>query len=594
MSMGLSASFSGLKISAKVKYFIFSAGIALTLLFQAMTLFSWPFHIVPSDTPVFRHFDELLWAIRLGSLWDNPAEVAPWPIAGGHPDFWANPHVMYSSWPAVRVGKFFGCSRQQIYDFVRLFSQLTLFGASLLVVRSVLRKHNFDWATLALGTCFWGGYLALDPGLAIMKPIASNVIGNTSGFMIAFDRIVSPSCDIVLFALATAAFLSMVNRFPMRWPQALIIGAALTLLNFLPPYYLLTAIIFFPVILAVRLSQRTYRDSIRSAGFRSMVALIVGVLPGIVIVALRAHALLTLPDLQAMQIRTNLLPSSTWDFGIFARTITCLTGLSLAVFALVLLWRKKRELPATLFLSIGWLLLAFITLNQHMLTGKEVQSFHLEWPCGFLLGVGIIIAVSEALGPRSMLLLGLIAMITAFGVRTAESSQTRKKFESWLSSDSSHVEIRPETLSKAKYLAEDIAESHHGSSVFLGPEEISPAIEYWTGLRPLKSHLIGIYPYSDAEIYSRFLWEAQLTGRPLTNVFKHVPASVVGSAWPYGLPASISRPPNWYAKQRESVYSALLKQASVDVTNRYQGPLEVLVIDKTPSGGYTYHVFGGR
>jgi len=516
----------------------------------------WPFQGF-FETPVFRHSDEISWAVRFARLCDHPMNAAPVPVAAYNGI--SNPHTMHSSLPFAIAAKVLQIPRHLTPSFLIPFQLICLWLACSLLVLSMLffieikeTKHRF------LISAAWGAFLALDPGLAALKPSIFFLLGKSqSAFSVGFDRTVSPSVDIVIFAISLASGLFLLRSafYPSfnapKWLVCLV-GFAAAYLGLLPPYFPITGALFLTTIfLHTAYLQKQHLQSSRI--LKQVLIAGIGAIPVIYLIAIKWQLVFQDANLSAMLARNYMLPTHEWSFVFFQKNTTLAVALAISLCALIAAFLHKVNPLSTW--PLLWIPLAFTAYNQHVITGKDVQASHFDAPLGFMLGCSMI-TIALTIFPKRALLIGLVAALSAFVIRIIEVDRVKARFSTWISSPESHVDIRPESIEKAREAASRAGEL---PSLFVAPKNLCLPFELFSGKTSVNNWLLTVYPVSDAEVYDRWVFQAQLTGESAEDIFP-LPKQTTLSLWTYGWPKTLKKPPSWLAGDRSKAYADLLEE----------------------------------
>ena len=571
-----------------IKFKIFLA-VVLASLSLWVDIISWPDRLPRSgsDTPVFRHKDEVMWAIRLQQMLKDSSLVAPWPAPPDGLAWYQNPHPMLVAWPFVRFAHEVGVrSPDNLVDFIRLASKIAFLGAACILIINLLRNSPVSVEDVFPCGILLGAYLATDPGLAHLKPLLSTLAGRgNNAFFIGFDRLVSPSLEIIVFTLALAALARL--TLPAKCHRGFAVGCGLcfSLLLTLPPYYLICFALLAALLgLSSMAIHRAGGNSLSKDG--RWVAAAIGCLPGLVYFVAKAASLANLPEVQEMFIRNWMLPSRALDLSILRRTWT-LGVACLLMGAGFLLWRKRPSI--WLALPMGWLAMALAAFNHQVLSGRELQNSHMERPLGLLLGVALVVVFSHAFR-RKLWLAAAGLLILAMASHLLVCAKTSREFEKakrdlhqdFLVSDSAFATARK------IYLTAPLEDA-----VFEAPDRLQLALQYVTGWRSLSPWLSSIYPFSDHQIWEGLVRRGRLTGESVEEVF---PTLNIGfqdgkdiSFWPYGVPLWFEHPRQWFEANRRSGLAQVRHQALAawEKECAYHGPFPLIVV--APTGNPLLH-----
>src|SRR2546430_1949332 len=205
------------------------------------------------EIPVFRHPDELFYACRLNENLGRTWNVSVWPVITENKPWYANPHIHWSAWPVMRVAEAVGIhDSNRLLHFFRWFTRVLLAAAGLCAIREILLGLEIERRLVFPCSLLLGGYLAMEPGLAHIKPFLGNLIGKgKNDSFVGFDRPVSPSSDIIFFTLAIWAGMRILRHPFAGRREQVIRGFVISILLLLSPWYPFTFVVAAAVILAV-------------------------------------------------------------------------------------------------------------------------------------------------------------------------------------------------------------------------------------------------------------------------------------------------------------------------------------------------------
>ena len=467
-----------------------------------------------------------------------------------------------------------------LVDAVRVFSKLGLFLVSTGLMVCLLRVLRKSWMEALSCGILLGGYLVTDPGLAHLKPIISNLYGKGhQAFYVGFDRPVSPSVDILYFAAALWMTLALVTlpQSKLRSPLLVAAGGVLSILLLAPPFYGITYGIFVGVVLISCLVVAPAET--RSCFVRLLPSfpwLLMGGLPAGLYFIGKTWLLLQSGVLDQMLIRVCMISTHAFDGSLFRRTFTIMVALGL-IFVAAALWRKSRHI--ILMVPLTWTAVALLAFNQQVITGRDLQNFHFEWTTGYLLGVSLCILL-VVLFEKRLFTASLLVFVGAFVVREAVITKNQRDFES-CRQPLFGEQLAPSTFEIAREINRRIGIT---GATFAAPRDLTLAIEYFSGWRPVAGINMFGYSYDNHEIWRRYVMQAALSGQLPVEVFLDYPKQEIlsrdQSYWYYGLPCWIAPPQIWFSKERQH-YLPIVRDAAQKALSkplRYDGPFPLVTI----------------
>lgn len=566
--------------------------IALLLLISGLIVSGlvWPFPfrgLRTGEIPIFRHPDELFYACRLNETLGQPWNVSVWPVVTRDKPWYANPHIHWSAWPVVRVAEVLGIhDGNRLLHFFRWFTRVLLAVAGICVVREILLGLEIERRLVVPCSVLLGGYLAMEPGLAHIKPFLGNLIGKgKNDSFVGFDRPVSPSSDILFFTAAIWAGLRSIRHpFASRTEQVLR-GFVISTLLLLSPWYPFTFAIAAAVVLGTSLLCSLDRRAAWKAFLLWLLKagpwLALGSLPVVTFCLIKAHALAVLGVTKEFLDRSGCHPTRQLDFLLFTRSSLMLIAL---VMCGIIAWTWDRKKSRWLALPLLWIVIAFVCFNHAVFLGMSLLNGHFEPPLGILLGLAIITTAMWLFRGRpfiaalALCCLGLVclAAVAKKSERDLQITfQQRPEFEP----------ILPATFSSASQLIASV--DLRGKNVaFIAPDSIELPIRFLTGWRPIHSFYLLMYPYSDEELWRSYVRYSALTGCPVDENFSMTPFPsspedvIDNSGWFYGLPPGVKPPPVWVASARRKYLPIVRQAATAELTKPlyYGGPLPLVVI----------------
>src|ERR1043166_748875 len=218
--------------------------IALILLVAGLLIAGlvWPNDLIGMRTgeiPVFRPPDELFYACRLNETLGHPWDISVWPVVTENKPWYANPHIHWSAWPVVRVAELVGIhDANRLLHFFRWFTRVLLAAVVICAIREILLGLGIERHLALPCSILSGGYLAMEPGLAHIKPFLGNLIGKgKNDSFVGFDRPVSPSSDIIFFTAAVWAGMRILRAPFAPRSEQVIRGFVISLLFLLSPWF---------------------------------------------------------------------------------------------------------------------------------------------------------------------------------------------------------------------------------------------------------------------------------------------------------------------------------------------------------------------
>jgi hypothetical protein len=539
------------------------------------------------EIPVFRHPDELFYACRLKETLGRPWDISVWPVITEDKPWYVNPHIHWSAWPLVRIAELAGIhDANRLLHFFRWFARVLLSLVGVFVVREILLGLEIERRFVFPCALLLGGYLAMEPGLAHIKPFLGNLIGKgKNDSFVGFDRPVSPSSDIIFFTAAIwAGMRSLRHPFASRGEQ-IIRGLVISMLLLLSPWYPLTFVIAGAVVVSASwLGSRDRRASWKAFLLWLWQAgpwLALGALPVVVFCLFKAHGLALLGVTKDFLDRSGCHPTRQLDLLLFTRSSLMLIAL---IMCGIIAWRWDRNKSRWLALPLLWIVIGFVCFNHAILLGLSLLNGHFEPPLGILLGLSIITTTMwlfrrkpfmAALGLWTLGLLCLGAVAKKSERDLAITFQQRTDFEP----------ILPATFSSASRLlgASGLATDN---VAFIAPDSIELAIQFLAPWRQIHSFYLMMYPYSDEELWRSYVGYSALTGCPIEETFSMAPypfspEDVIDNfGWLYGLPPGVAPPPIWVASARRKYLPIVQQAARNELTKplHYDGPLPLVVI----------------
>lgn len=551
----------------------------------------WPYAFKGMRTgeiPVFRHPDELFYACRLNETLGQPWNVSVWPVITENKPWYVNPHIHWSAWPVMRVAEIVGIhDANRLLHFFRWFTRILLAAAGICVVREILLGLEIERRLVLPCSILLGGYLAMEPGLAHIKPFLGNLIGKgKNDSFVGFDRPVSPSSDIIFFTLAIWAGMRILRHPFVSRGELGIRGFVISILLLLSPWYPFTFVVAAAVILAVAF----LRSFDRRASWRAFLLwllgagpwLALGTLPVVVFCLVKAHGLALLGVTKEFLDRSGCHPTRHLDLLFFTRSSLMLVAV---IMCGLIAWKWDRKRSRWLALPLLWIVIGIVCFNHAILLGVSLLNGHFEAPLGILLGLSIITTtmwLSRRKGPfLGALVLWALGLVCLGAVAKKSERDLKVTFEQRRDFEP----ILPTTFSSASQLIERAG--LRGKNVaFIAPDSIELPIRFLARWQPIHSFYMLMYPYSDTELWQSYVRYSALTGCPVDETFSMAPYPsspedvIDNSGWFYGLPQGVKPPPIWVASARRK-YLPIVRQAARNELTKpfyYDGPFPLVVI----------------
>jgi hypothetical protein len=566
--------------------------IALILLIGGLIVSGlvWPYPLRglrTGEIPAFRHPDELFYACRLKETLGRPWDISVWPVITEGKPWYANPHIHWSAWPVVRIAELVGIhDASRLVHFFRWFTRVLLAVSGVWVVREILFGLEIDRRYLFPCALLLGGYLAMEPGLAHIKPFLGNLIGKgKNDSFVGFDRLVSPSSDIIFFTAAIwAGMRSLRHPFASRGEQ-IIRGFVISTLLLLSPWFPFTFVVTAAVVLGVSLLASSDRRAAWKAFLFWVLQagpwLALGALPVVAFCLLKAHGLALLGVTKEFLDRSGCHPTRRVDLLFFTQSSLMLIAL---IMCGIVAWKWDRRKSRWLALPLLWIAIGFVCFNHAVLLGVTLLNGHFQAPLGILLGLSIITTTMWLFRRRPFipaLVLWALGLVCLAAVAKKSERDLRITFQQRPDFES----ILPATFSSASRLIEAIALTRNNVA-FVAPDSIELPIQFLAPWRQIHSFYLLMYPYSDEELWRSYVLYSALTGCPVDETFSMAPFPsspkdvLDNSGWFYGLPEGVKPPPVWVASARRK-YLPIVRQAARNELAKpfhYEGPLPLVVI----------------
>jgi hypothetical protein len=567
--------------------------IALILLIGGLIVSGlvWPYPLRGLHTgeiPVFRHPDDLFYACRLKEGLGRPWDISVWPVIAEGKPWYTNPHIHWSAWPLIRIAEVVGIQDgNRLLHFFRWSARVLLAIGGVCVVREILLGLGIERRLVLPCALLLGGYLAMEPGLAHIKPFLGNLIGKgNNGCYVGFDRPVSPSSDVLFFIAAIwAGMRSLRHPFAPRAEQ-IIRGFAMSTLLLLSPWFPFTFVIAATAIVGAWFLG----SSDRRTGWKGFVRWLVqagpwlalGAVPIVAFCLLKAHGLARLGVTREFLDRSGCHPTRQFDILFLSRSSLMLIAL---IMCGIIAWKWDRKKSRWLALPLLWIVIGFVCFNHAVLLGLTLLNVHFQWPLGILLGLSIITTVMWFF-KRAPFIPALALWAVALVCLTAVAKKSESDLRITFLKRPDFEPILPATFSSASRLIN--ATGLSGSNVaFVAPASIEQTIQFLAPWRQIHSFFLLMYPYSDEELWRSYVRYSALTGCPVDETFSMAPfppspEDVLddNSGWSYGLPPGVKPPPAWVASARRK-YLPIVRQAARNELAKpfhYDGPLPLVVI----------------
>jgi hypothetical protein len=543
------------------------------------------------EIPIFRHPDDLFYASQIAETLGRPRDVSVWPVITTNHPWYANPHIHWSAWPILRVAELLGINdANRLFHFFRWSCRVLLAICGAFVTREILLGLGIERGSVIPCALLLGAYLALEPGLAHLKPFLGNLAGKgNNGNYVGFDRPVSPSSDVLFFVLALWA-----GFRTLRLPSASSIshmarGFLLSLPLLVPPWFPFTfavaaAVILFALLLASPDRNATMKKFLAWLREGSLWFLL-GALPVLVFCLIKAKALADLGVTREFLDRSGCHAMRQLDFRLLTRSTLIVVALSLCG---LVWWKWDRSRSLWLSLPLLWLVIALVAWNHAFLLGINLLNVHFQAPLGILLGLAIITTALWVFRRRPLIpAISLWALSATCLLAIAKKSQ--RELAITLEQRQDFAPILPSTFLTASRLIEEIRPSNTPTA-FIAPDSIELPIQFLAGWRQIHSFYMVMFPYSDEELWRSYVIYSALTGSPVEETFStaHFPASTEdilddNSSWFYGLPPGVEAPLMWVASARRKFLPIVQEAARRELMKpfHYDGPFPLVVIRRS-------------
>jgi hypothetical protein len=567
--------------------------IALILLIAGLIVSGlvWPSPLrglYTGEIPTFRHPDDLFYACRLKETLGHPWDLSVWPVITADKPWYTNPHIHWSAWPVVRLAEVAHIhDGNRLFHFFRWITRVLLAVGGIFVVREILLGLGLEKSLAFQCAILLGGYLAMEPGLAHLKPFLGNLIGKgTNGSYMGFDRPVSPSSDVLFFIAAIWAGVRSLRLPFAPWTEQVWRGFLVSILLLVSPWFPFTFFVASVVVLVAWFVA----TSDRRAGWKSFLRwllragpwLALGALPVLAFSVFKAHGLARLGVTKEFLDRSGCHPTHHLDFLFFSRSSLMLMAL---IMCGIIAWTWDRKKSRWLALPLLWIVIGFVCFNHAFFLGLTFLNVHFQAPLGILLGLSIITAVmwffrrAPFMPAIALWTLGLVCLAA---VAKKSEQDLRVTFEK----RQDFQPILPATFSTASRLIDAIGATANNAA-FVAPDSIELTVQFLAGWRQIHSFYLLMYPYSNEEVWRSYVRYSALTGCPVDETFSMVhfppsPDDVLddNSGWFYGLPPGVKSPPLWVASARRKYLPIVQQVAREELMkpSHYNGPLPLVVI----------------